>query len=195
MERAVKFTGIMLMLLLANVTISAQHAMRGTMDSTRMNKLHRDMMQKNHMAWNRDSLRTGGMRHNMSPDFRHMYGMRRGMGPGMEYGMRGYMFHGRDFDMRMRMHHGDQMWRRDIGTERLIMESIPNVTDKQKKAIADLREKQQAEMKKFREDMSARIKEMRDSHRKEILNILTDEQKKFLNSQSENTEKAPEKSK
>lgn len=145
MERAVKFTGIMLMLLLANVTISAQHAMSGT--------------------------------------------------PGMEYGMRGYMFHGRDFDMRMRMHHGDQMWRRDTGTERLIMESIPNVTDKQKKAIADLREKQQAEMKKFREDMSARIKEMRDSHRKEILNILTDEQKKFLNSQSENTEKAPEKSK
>lgn len=63
-----------------------------------------------------------------------------------------------------------------------MLESIPNITEKQKKDITDLQVKQQDEMKKFRDEMSAKMQSMRDSHRKNIMSILTDEQKKFIES-------------
>jgi hypothetical protein len=74
-----------------------------------------------------------------------------------------------------------------MNTQRLMMESIPNVTEKQKQEIADLRIKQQDEMKMFREEMAAKMQTMRETHKKSLLNILTDEQKKFLESKQGNT--------
>jgi hypothetical protein len=73
-----------------------------------------------------------------------------------------------------------------FGAERQRIESIPNLTDKQKKEIADLRTKNQAEIKKFRDETIAKIKIMREAHRKDLMNLLTDEQKKYLESGSDN---------
>jgi hypothetical protein len=71
-----------------------------------------------------------------------------------------------------------------------IIETIPDLTDKQKKDIADLRVKQQEEMKKFREDMSAKMNTIREANKAKIMNLLTDEQKKYLEG---NKPAAPEK--
>ena len=68
------------------------------------------------------------------------------------------------------------------GPGKRMLESIPNVTENQKKQIEDLIKKQQEEIVKFREEMSAKMKNLRDSHRNDILNILTDEQKKYVQS-------------
>jgi Spy/CpxP family protein refolding chaperone len=69
-----------------------------------------------------------------------------------------------------------------------ILESIPNVTDSQKKQIEDLIKKQHDDMNKLREDMSAKMKDMMTSHRKDMLNILTSEQKKFIENRTGRTE-------
>jgi hypothetical protein len=104
----------------------------------------------------------------------------RGMGPGMMreghpgMGMRSGMG-------RMPM---DSLSWMPAGPGKRILESIPNVTENQKKQIEDLIKKQQDEMVKFREEMSAKMKNLRDSHRNDILNILTDEQKKYIQSGS-----------
>jgi hypothetical protein len=60
------------------------------------------------------------------------------------------------------------------------LERIPNITDKQKKEIADLRQKQMNEMKKFREETAAKMKSMREDHKEKMMKILTDEQKKAI---------------
>lgn len=67
-----------------------------------------------------------------------------------------------------------------------IMENIPNLTDKQKKDIAELRQKQQDEMQKLREGMQVKVNDLRESHRTKVMNLLTDEQKKWVD---ENTPK------
>lgn len=64
-------------------------------------------------------------------------------------------------------------------------ESIPNLTEKQKKDIGDLRQKHQEEMQKFREESFAKAKEMRDAHQKKLMDLLTDEQKKYLEGNTE----------
>ena len=74
----------------------------------------------------------------------------------------------------------------NAGTGMKIMESIPNLTDKQKKDIAELRQKQQEEMLKFRSDMQGKMKEMRETNRTKVMNLLTDDQKKWF---EENTPK------
>ncbi len=60
------------------------------------------------------------------------------------------------------------------------LQSIPNLTDKQKKDIADLRQKQMDEMKKFREETKTKMNEMRESYRNKVKSQLTDEQKKYF---------------
>jgi hypothetical protein len=70
-----------------------------------------------------------------------------------------------------------------------MLENIPNLTDKQKKDIAELRQNQQAEMQKFRSDMQKKMQEMRASNRSKVMNLLTDEQRKWL---KENTFGRPE---
>jgi hypothetical protein len=114
------------------------------------------------------------MRHGMETRMGHgmRYGMMRGTGPGMGFGMMRGMG-------RMPL---DSIGWIPFGQGRRILESIPNVTEKQKSQIEDLLKKQKDEMKKIREEMAAKIKSMMDSHRKNILNILTDEQKKFIES-------------
>ena len=60
------------------------------------------------------------------------------------------------------------------------LNNIPNLTDKQKKDIADLKGKQQAEMEKLRIDMQSKMKELREAHRAKVMSLLTDEQKKWV---------------
>ncbi len=104
----------------------------------------------------------------------------RGNGPGMGMMREG----GRGMEMMRgmgRMPMDSTGWM-PAGPGRRMLESIPNVTENQKKQIEDLIKKQQDDMIKLREEMSAKMKDLRDSHRKDILNILTDEQKKYVQS-------------
>jgi hypothetical protein len=202
-----KLMGMLLLLLIAgNGSLNAQHGMRGMMDTTRMNRPGTDFRQMRGMGHGTDSLRMREMR--KGSDSMHMRGMRPGMGMrpsaklgmrGMgQYGMRGHMWQGPMYGMRgnywMAPMYGmrgmgmepmamDRMGRGQMGPGRII-DNIPNLTDKQKKDIADLRLKQQDEMKK-----------MRDSNRTKILNLLTDEQKKFVESKTGSTNTAPAKAK
>ncbi len=204
MKRKVQLTGILLMLILAcNMPLSAQRGMRGAADTTRMK----------HMWMASDSLNRHGMGNRtwmehrrfdqMRPfmGHRNMFGMGmdngmvmgRGMRPGMGRGMRP----GMGFDMRSgnRPMLGDSISGRRFGPGMMMLGSIPNVTEKQKKEITDLMTKQRDEMKKLREEMQTKMKALRDSQRKSILNILTDEQKRFIESRSENPSPAPAKTK
>lgn len=63
-------------------------------------------------------------------------------------------------------------------------DNIPNLTDKQKKDIADLKGKQQAEMEKLRIDMQSKMKELREAHRAKVMSLLTPEQKKWVEEHS-----------
>jgi hypothetical protein len=166
------------------------NAQKSEMDTTRMNRLwmhHMEMSELRHMrgmSHNTDSMKMRGMRHgfdtmNMRNIRYHMY--REWMGPRGRFGFPPPMYGMRG------MGHMDHFGPGHFGGDRLRIESIPNLTDTQKKEIADLRQKHLNEMKKFRDEMTAKIKDMRESHRKDILNLLTDEQKKFLESGSENT--------
>jgi hypothetical protein len=200
MKRTVRTTGIVIMLLLAcNITINAQRGMRGVVDSTRINSARMGTynFHRQGMGTGTDSLWIKGMRHGKG--FDHFYGSRQfmrhpgmyGMGPGM----RGGMGRGSMAGFRGGMRPVDRMGSGQRGPGMLMLESIPNVTEKQKKDIADLQKKQTEEMKKFREDMSAKMQAMRESHRQNILNILTDEQKKFLESKNVKVKSVPEKTK
>jgi hypothetical protein len=154
MKRSGIITVMLLMLMVSGSGyLSAQRSMRGMMDSTRVNRPGNRM----------EFMQMRGMDH----------GMRRGMGHGPEFGMRRGMG---------RMPMDSVMGRMPMGLGRIMMGSIPNVTEKQKKEISDLMLKQQEEMKKFREETSAKMQSLRDSHRKNIMNLLTDEQKKFISS-------------
>ena len=82
-----------------------------------------------------------------------------------------------------------------MGQGRRLLESIPNVTENQKKLIADLTKKHLDEMKKLREEMSSKMQSLMDSHKKDMLSILTDEQKKFIESGSGTPAPVPEKTK
>ena len=86
----------------------------------------------------------------------------------------------------------DSVFHRQFGPAGMILGSIPNVTEAQKKQIADLMTKHQAEMKKLREETQTKMQALRESHRKSVLNILTDEQKKFVESREKINSPAPE---
>jgi Spy/CpxP family protein refolding chaperone len=75
----------------------------------------------------------------------------------------------------------------------MMLQSIPNVTENQKKQIEDLTKKDREEMRKLREEMTSKMKDLRASHRKEILNILTPAQKKFFESEQDRKSSDPEK--
>ena len=206
MKTTVKLTGILLMLMLVcNLSLNGQRGMQGMPDNTGMNRMRMtsDTLQRHARGMRPDTLRMRGMRPQMGPGRmapigqfygqHQMYGMRggMGMGPGMDRGMRGLMVPGPMGGMRRGMGNNDRNGWGPMNAGRLMMESIPNVTEKQKQEIADLRLKQQDEMKKFREEMVAKMQTMRETHRKNMLNILTDEQKKFLESKQEKTNTPP----
>lgn len=119
--------------------------------------------------WSMHGRMAQGMRNERMRGMGHGIGMMREGNPDM--GMRGMG--------RMPM---DSIGWLPAGPGKRMLESIPNVTENQKKQIEDLIKKQQDEMVRLREEMSVKMKNLRDSHRKDMLNILTDEQKKYVQS-------------
>jgi hypothetical protein len=162
MRRIVKLTGMLLMLILAsNLSLNAQRGMRGTMDSTRMNRM-RMWSDTIHRPGHGEMMNHYGMRHDSFAEGRP--------------GMRGFERGGR-------------------GPGEYMLESVPNVTEKQKKDIADLKLKQQDEMKKFREEMTSKMQAIRDSHKKSMMSILTEEQKSFIDLKQPKEATSPAKTK
>lgn len=156
MKNSGKIAGMLLLLFIAgSFSLNAQRGMRGMRpDSASVNRMER--MQPGRMG-----MRQGMGRMNMeaTPPNAMRY-QRQGFNqPGMG-GMRG-----QGMGMQNRM---PQIY------------NIPNLTDKQKKDIADLRGKQQAEMEKLRIDMQSKMKELQDSHQAKVMSILTPEQKKWF---------------
>lgn len=177
MKRKVELTGILLVLLLGcNLSLSAQRGMRLTADSTRMNQMRMvsDTARWKHMN---DRSLYGHDRMYRMRDFREQHYMY-----GIDRGMRRDWGGGRGFGPIRR----DSISHRQFGTAGMILGSIPNVTEAQKKQITDLMTRQQAEMKKLREEMQAKMLALRESYRKNVLNVLTDEQKKFVESREKN---------
>ena len=210
MKRTIIIAGIALVILAAFTgSLDAQRGMRG-MHGMQMH--HRiaggDSLRMNMMRQHGDSLLRRGIQHRMNPGaFGNPMGpgmgprMRGRVGAGHMPGFRGEMWQNNPRGMRrgfvpgpgFGMRQGMMPGRQFMGEPRpgmRIIETIPDLTDKQKKDIADLRVKQQEEMKKFREDMSAKMNTMREANKAKIMNLLTDEQKKYLEG---NKPAAPEK--
>jgi|ERR1035437_1700791 len=165
MKRNLTIIGLLLVLLVAG---NACHNMRHE---------RRDLRESGKMI----RMRIG---HNLRR-YREMYGMHGMMGQGMRNGMMRGMGPRMGFGMIRGM---DRMPKDSTGWMPMapgirILESIPNVTENQKKQIEDLTKSNMDEIKKLREEMFSKMQGIRDSQRKEVLNVLTDEQKKFLESQ------------
>jgi len=174
MKRVVTLSGFLLVVLLAGSGCHNMRHNRGDMrDDERMMRMKMQMAQS--FRHNR------GMRNEVMNDMHPGMGMMRGMHPGM--GMRNGMG-----SVPM-----DSIGWMPFNTGRRMLESIPNVTENQKKQIEDLTKKDRDEMKKLREEMSSKMKDLTDSHRHEILNILTSEQKKFIESKQDRKLSLPEK--
>lgn len=166
---------IMILSLTVSSAVLAQHGNRG-MRGMRSDTL---MMHGNHMMkMNPDSANRNMMRN-------HMHQIRRmhdGMGSGpMSHSQRGY-------GMRQGSWGAPSRYDRDHGygrsTHSDMMQNIPNLTDKQKKDIADLRQKQMDEMKNFRAETQSKMSAMRESFRNKIKEQLTPEQKKYFDENS-----------
>lgn len=181
---------IILILVLAIAGSSAIFAQRGDrgLRGMRTDSVNRPGDRMMRMQMHRDSVRRPGDRMILL----YSDSVRRGMpGDHMRQMMR------RHDDMRFgpmsRMHHGYAMgpgsgwgpgprFRGDFGRfdRPGRFDAIPNLTDKQKKDIADLRQKHMDEMKKFREENQAKMNTMRESFRNQVKSQLTDEQKKYF---------------
>jgi Spy/CpxP family protein refolding chaperone len=179
MKRKVQLTGILLMLLLSfNMSLNAQKGMKHPADSTRLShmRMASDTAHRNSMS-DRTWLGPERMDHMRNSRNRHsMYGMDRGMR--QDYGMRRGYGHIRQ----------DSMSGRQVGPAGMILWSIPDITEAQKKQITDLMTKQRSEMQKLREETQTKMEALRDSHRKSVLNVLTDEQKKFVETREKGSE-------
>jgi len=151
---------MMLVLFLAGSSvINAQRGMRGMMaDSVRMGRPGDHMMNMMHMRHIAMYHPQRGYR--MSPY------MNRNPGYGFRDGFRADTVNYAGFGPRT------------PGLRRL--ETIPNLTDKQKKDIADLQQKHRTEMQKLREETAASMKSMREANMKKVMDLLSDEQKKYL---------------
>jgi hypothetical protein len=183
MKRKVQLAGILMMLLLGcSIALSAQGGMKHPADTTRMG----------HMRMASDTMHRKSMNDRPFPGPGRMGDMRNFRGDHNKYGMG----HGMRHDYGMRRGYGpmqrDSVYHRQFGPAGMILGSIPNVTETQKKQITDLMTKHQAEMKKLREEMQTKMQTLRDSQRKSVLSILTDEQKKFVESREKNNSPAPE---
>jgi hypothetical protein len=162
------------------MSLSAQRVMKHPADSTRFShmRMASDTIHRNSMSdkpWfgpeRMDHMRNSGNRHSD-------YGMARGMR--QDYGMR------KGFGHMQR----DSISGRQFGPAGMILASIPNVTEAQKKQISDLMTEQRSEMTKLREEMQTKMQALRDSHRKSVLNVLTDEQKRFVETREKNNPQA-----
>jgi hypothetical protein len=181
MKRLVKIMMMTLGMTIAFAgAMNAQRGMRGQMPDSAMKGMHGYPMMR-HMQMAPDSVREYMMQH------MNRMGMHGGMwqapmhrqypgfagNPRMQWGPRP----GRGWD-------GPGWYNRPgFGPQPPFMrhlESVPNLTEKQKKDIADLNKKHQDEMQKFREETAKKATDMRDAHRKKLMDLLTDEQKKYI---------------
>jgi hypothetical protein len=160
MKRSITTIGLLFVFLIAGYGYqNMKHDRNDIPDSVKIKRMGHDMRSERGMI---------GMRGGM--DYRMMRGrgtgMMRDMGPGMRRGMG-------------RMPEDSTGWM-PMGTGRRMLESIPNVTESQKKQMADLIKKQHEEMQKLRDEMSLKMKGIKESHQKDIMKILTEEQRKFV---------------
>jgi hypothetical protein len=189
MKNTVKIAGILMILLLAGSNLAAQRGMRGFRSDTVSMNQRRDsirmQMSARRRSMNMDSTRWG---------MRHPGGMTQGMMN--HHGYRGYMPYNSDRNInRMRQpfsgnfgnrRQGMMAYGRGMGDlrqnmpGRMIMESMPGVTQQQKDELAKLNDNQREEMQKLRDKQQEAVKALRDEHRKKVMNILTDDQKKWL---------------
>lgn len=186
MKRGNSIIGLLLVILLAGSGChNIRHDRKAMKDSGRIMRMGQNFRPNRGNSHNSDSLMMRGMRRGMGPgwmgtgrDFAGhapMMGMQGNIGRGMMPGGMGQrMMRGMG---RMPM---DSIGWMPMGPGRRMMESIPNVTENQKKQIADLIKKQGNDMKKLREEMSSKMQSMRESNRKDMLGILTEEQRKFI---------------
>jgi hypothetical protein len=213
MKRSLKLMGILLMLLMVgNGCRFAHRGVRGMIDHSRTNKYNKQVDSRRmrqmgpgggHFMFQGPM---SGMRNGMGMGSGRMGRMSQMMGRPPMNGMRGFMGH-RPMNGMRGIFGADKIYgmRRGMGPWAFMgqgpmrpdwmIDRIPDLTDKQKKDIADLRQKQQDEMKKFIEDMSVKMKAMRESDRNNVLNLLTDEQKKSIESNSGNMNLSPVKAK
>jgi len=155
-----------MLIIAGNESLNAQRGMRGSTDTTRMNRPH----------WGIDSAGMNRMSHFPEHNMRGFTGHR------SEFGMRGGSRREPGFGMRNEFGMGP-MGHEMMGRGRMI-DNIPNLTDKQKKEIEDLRQARMDEMKKVREEALAKVKTIMESNRSKILNLLTEEQKKYFESET-----------
>jgi hypothetical protein len=182
MKRRNTIIGLLLVILVAgNGCHNIRHNRNEMRDSAKIERMGQNFRHYRRMQGMPGRM-AQGMRPGMMGDMGPSMGMKRGMGrrgmmPGMGQGMGMGMMRGMG---RMPM---DSIGWMPMGPGRRMMESIPNVTENQKKQITDLIRKRQDEMKKLREEMSSKFQSLMESNRKDMLNILTDEQKKFIESE------------
>ncbi len=200
MKRNIKIVGLLLVLMMAGSAChNIRHDRRDMKDTGRMIRIRMgQVFSHNRRMPNMQGMIGNGMRSWMmrGRGVGMNYGMMRGMGPQMGFGMmRGMGPMGFGMMRGMNRMPMDSTGWQPMGQGRRMLESIPNVTESQKKQIEDLNKKQFDDMKKLREEMYAKMQSLMDSHRKDILNILTDEQKKFIESRQGNTPVSTEKGK
>ena len=194
MARSAKLIGMFLMIIMISNGCGRVHRHFSNMMANAKMKKHEKAMESRQMMPGRP----GNMGRMGKFDFQQrmdrrggsdfhgpMNGMRRGMrgGPGMMAG-RG-----------MGQMGGGQMGMNPMRPGMMMLERIPNLTEKQKKEIADLRQSQQEAMKKLQDEMSAKMQTLREDNRKKVLNLLTDEQKKTFETRPDNMMPVPPKSK
>jgi hypothetical protein len=207
MKNTLKIATMLIILLLTGSSLSAQRGMYGFRgDTAFINQRHdsiRMHMAQRRMAMNGDSLdwrirRSDRRMHDMIPhNFGRGYGEWRNPNMDRRY-MRAYNFQNQRTARDLRMHQRFYGSLREAGRPgmiasgrgmgqlrnntpgRMIMESMPGVTEKQKEELVRLNEKNKEEMKKFREKQQEAFNAMREDHRKKVMNILTDDQKKWL---------------
>jgi hypothetical protein len=181
MARSAKLIGMFLMIIMVSNGCGRLHRHLSDMRENTKMKKHEKVMESRQMMPGRH----GNMGRMGQYDFQQRMDGRRGSdfhGPmnGMRRGMRGGpgMMAGRG----MGQMGAGPMGMNPMRPGMMMLERIPNLTDKQKKEIADLRQSQQAEMKKLQDEMASKMQTMREGHRKKVLNLLSDEQKKAIES-------------
>jgi hypothetical protein len=165
---------LLIIIIIASGCQQARHQKREMKEFAAMNEM-RDGGGSSHgrRMWNMRGRMENGMRGGKMSD----------MGPGMGRDMMPGMGRGIGMGKGMRQMRNDSVGRMPFGPGRRMLESIPNVTEDQKKQIGQLMKKNQEEMKKMGEEFASKMEAARESHRKEMLNILTPEQKKYFESE------------
>jgi hypothetical protein len=142
------------------------------------NNSHRGMRHMKEAAYSRPQGR--GQRDMRGKDGRADMPMMRGMRPDREHGQMNSMRRGME-NIPM-----DSMRRGNMREERM-MGTMPALTEKQRKEIAELRQKQQEELNQLRREMSSKMNSLVQAQHDKVMELLTPEQKKYIESQARTT--------